>query len=185
MVKWWVIIPIFNDPSIPFWNPPRNSHHYIDEDAIFVYNATTKNHHYNVLSYYMRFIIIGYSMKFSHFDPFWFYMMTSFRKSPLDDPKKPIDFHETSAKPGRMPRRGWHEVHSRRAACSAGAACARFDARISTRGAVVFRHGLGEKKRKKMGKTWGTLEEKPGENLGGLESLTWWNCWHDLPSGYD
>ena len=100
-------------------------------------------------------------------------MMTSFRISPLDDPKKPIDFHETSAKPGRMPRRGWHEVHSRRAACSAGAACARFDARISTRGAVVFRHGLGEKKRKKMGKTWGTLEEKPGENLGGLESLTW------------
>jgi hypothetical protein len=33
--------------------------------------------------------------------------------------------------------------------------------------------GLGEKERKKVGKTWGTLEEKPGENLGGLESLTW------------
>ena len=33
--------------------------------------------------------------------------------------------------------------------------------------------GWAKKNEKKMGKTWGTLEEKPGENLGGLESLTW------------
>ena len=55
------------------------------------------------------------------------------------------------------------------AACSAGAACARFDARISTRGAVVFRHGLGEKKRKKMGKTW----EHWRKNLGKI-----WEAWN-------